>query len=265
MSVASVDGNHNQSGTSSSSTPPRTIDINADLGEGFPWDEPLLQRVSSASICCGAHASDPETINRTLALAWERGVAVGAHPGFADRANFGRKDQKVTQVEAELIVRTQVAELAIMAGRSGHVLQFIKPHGSLYNQAQSNRAIAAGVVESVLRMGLPVVGLPGSCVHQLARAAGMRFVAEGFLDRRYRADGTLVPRSEPDAFITDHHEMEDQLLRMIDQGIESICIHGDVPEAVAQADLARTIIDRVGLLVRSFVASPVRTTPLGRA
>jgi UPF0271 protein len=115
------------------------------------------------------------------------------------------------------------------------------------------------VVESVLHMGLPVVGLPGSCVHQVARAAGMRFVAEGYIDRRYRKDGTLVPRSDPEPFITDPREMEDQLLRLIERGIETICIHGDTPQAIAQADMARQIIDRLGLGVRSFVDPPVRT------
>jgi UPF0271 protein len=228
------------------------IDLNADLGEGCPWDDALLERVSSANVCCGAHAGDPEIIARTLASAHARGVAVGAHPGFADREGFGRRERAVSTHEVEALIRGQVESLAALAGPIGVTVRYIKPHGALYNQAQRDDAVASGVVAAARGLGLPVLGLPGGRVEAIAMTIGARFVAEGYADRRYGPDGRLVPRTEPGAILEDPGEVADQVLRLVEQGIATLCVHGDNPKAVGLADLVRSVLDRAGVAVRSF-------------
>jgi 5-oxoprolinase (ATP-hydrolysing) subunit A len=235
------------------SEPGRAIDLNADLGEGCPWDEALLDRVTSASVCCGAHAGDPETIRRTLRRARARGVAVGAHPGFADRAGFGRREQEIAPEAVRRLILAQWDDLAALAAADGVILRFVKPHGALYNQAQRDDAIASGVVAAVAALGCPVLGQPGSRLEALARGAGLPFIAEGFADRRYRDDGRLVPRTEPGAVLDDPAEIEAQVLRLVAQGtVATICLHGDDPRSVELADLVRSILQGGGLSPRSF-------------
>src|SRR4051812_25561540 len=140
---------------------PRSIDLNADLGEGFPNDQALLDRVTSASVCCGAHAGDAATIGATLRLAARTGVVVGAHPGFADRQGFGRRVQSATIGEVERLILDQVADLKRLADAAGVPIQFVKPHGALYNQAQ-NDEIASGVIAAVVQLGFPLLGKPST-------------------------------------------------------------------------------------------------------
>jgi UPF0271 protein len=234
--------------------PPAAVDLNADLGEGCPWDDPLLARVTSASVCCGAHAGDPGAIAATLRAASRLGVVVGAHPGYADRENFGRRERPIARGEAESLVREQVAALGAIAGPLGVAIRFLKPHGALYNQAQREPGVAAGVVAAASALGLPILGQPGGAVEAEARASGVRFVAEGFADRAYRPDGRLVPRGEPGAVLTDRGAIAAQVLRLVDRGFETLCLHGDRPEAVALADLVRESLDRAGLRVAPFLA-----------
>jgi UPF0271 protein len=231
----------------------RTIDLNADLGEGCPWDELLLARVTSASISCGAHAGDPETIVRTLRDAKARDVLVGAHPGYADREGFGRREQDITPEEVTDMILLQVATLTALASDVGVAIRFIKPHGALYNQAQRDSSIASGVVAAADHLEMPILGQPGSEVEALCRRKGMRFLAEGFADRRYRPDGRLLPRSDPRALLRDPREIEQQLLRLIDQGIATLCIHGDDPGAVELADQVRSVLKRTGTRARSWL------------
>ena len=234
--------------------PNSSIDLNADLGEGCPWDETLLGFVTSAAISCGAHAGDPDGIRRTLALARDRGVVVGAHPSFADRDGFGRRPRPITGPEARDLVLEQVDTLAGWASDLGVPVRFIKPHGALYNQAQDDPAIAAGVVEAAGMLGLALLGLPGGAVGRAAAEHGVAFFAEGFADRRYRPDGRLVPRSEPGAVLSDPDEVDRQVLDLVAGGrIQTICLHGDDPGAVALAGRLAALTARHAIAVRSFV------------
>lgn len=229
-----------------------SIDLNADLGEGCPWDDALLQRVTSASVCCGAHAGDAETSLRTLRQAQARGVAIGAHPGFADRAAFGRVEQTISGSEVERLVLEQVHTLATLAASLGLEIRFVKPHGALYNQAQRDPEVACGVLRAVAALELPVLGQPHTVLAEMAQRQGVRYIKEGFADRRYLEDGRLVPRSQPGAILADPAEIEAQVLRLVEQGIDTLCIHGDDPRSVALADQVRSILGRARIEPRSW-------------
>jgi UPF0271 protein len=231
----------------------RSIDLNADLGEGCPWDELLLDRVTSASISCGAHAGDRDGILATLRAAKARGVVVGAHPGYADREGFGRRERAAKPDEIEILVRDQIKMLESLAKEANIALRFVKPHGALYNQAHRDDAIAAGIAAAVKPFALPVLGQPGGRMQAKSLEAGLRFVAEGFADRRYQADGCLVPRTEPSAILVEHNEIRAQVLRLIDQGIETLCLHGDNPHSVELAALLLSTLQEHGISRRSFI------------
>lgn len=238
------------------SAPLRAIDLNADLGEGCPWDRDLLARVSSASLCCGAHAGDPAVISETLRAARAFGVEVGAHPGFPDRAGFGRRHRQISASETTDLVRSQVANLRQLASAEGVAIRFLKPHGALYNQAQGDPEIALGVVSAARSLGLAVLGLPAGAVQSEAARQSVRFVAEGFADRRYTPDGRLVPRSEPSALLSNPAEIAAQALALVDRGIDTLCLHGDREPGVALADLLLATFQRSGIVVRSFLDGP---------
>jgi UPF0271 protein len=228
------------------------IDLNADLGEGFPNDAALLDWVSSASISCGAHAGDPATIRATLDAAAARGVIVGAHPGYADRSHFGRREQPLSAGAVERLIVEQVESLAGLTGAAGLDLRYVKPHGALYNQAQHQEEASAGVIAALVRLGLPLLGQPGTLLEARAGERGVRYIREGFPDRRYRPDGGLVSRSEPDAVLQDPNEVEAQVVRLVEQGLMTLCIHGDDPRAVANAETVRAILQRRCIAVESF-------------
>jgi UPF0271 protein len=236
-----------------------TIDLNADLGEGCPNDGALLDGlVTSASIACGAHAGDPAAIRATLGQARDSGVVVGAHPGYPDREHFGRRDREMSAAAVTAMIRDQVTFLLELAAEIGVAIQFLKPHGALYNQAQRQPEIARGVVDAAAELGLPLLGQPGTLLEGLAGARGVRYIAEGFPDRRYRDDGSLVPRTEPDAILHDPGEMQAHILRLIAAGcVATLCIHGDEPRAVDNARFVRRILEGQGLLVRSFAGRDV--------
>jgi 5-oxoprolinase (ATP-hydrolysing) subunit A len=232
----------------------RAIDLNADLGEGCPNDRALLGLVTSASIGCGAHAGSPDVIRHTLRDARDRGVVVGAHPGYPDREHFGRREQVMTSAAVRGLILEQVESLVALAAEIGVPVRFLKPHGALYNQAQRQDEIARGVVAAVVALGIPLLGLPGTLLERLAAAHGVRYIAEGFPDRRYRDDGSLVPRGETHAVLHDPHEMEAQLVRLTTQGrVETLCIHGDDPRAVANAELVRQVLESHGIAIQSFM------------
>ncbi len=237
-------------------TVPRTIDLNADLGEGCPNDRMLLGLVTSASIACGAHAGDPEVIRQTLVDARDRGVAVGAHPGYPDREHFGRREHTITSDAVTTMILEQVAFLVELAAEVGIAIRFLKPHGALYNQAQRQDEIARGVLDAAAELGLPLLGQPDTLLERLSSGRGVRYIAEGFPDRRYRDDGSLVSRSEPDAILHDPAEMEDQLLRLVaGDRVATLCIHGDDPRAVDNARLVRESLEVLKIKVRSFATT----------
>lgn len=237
-------------------TIPRAIDLNADLGEGCPNDVRLLGLVTSASIACGAHAGDAGVIRPTLEAARDRGVAVGAHPGYPDREHFGRLEQAMSSAAVASMILDQVAFLVELAAEAGVAIRFLKPHGALYNQAQRQEEIARGVVDAAAELGLPLLGQPGTMLERLSSGRGVRYIAEGFPDRRYREDGSLVPRTEPDAILHAPAEMEAQLLRLVAAGrMATLCIHGDDPRAVDNARLVRRVLEGQGTVIRSFVGA----------
>ena len=236
----------------------RSIDLNADLGEGMPWDADLLRLVTSANVSCGAHAGTPDEIAATLAEAKRRGVVVGAHPSWPDREGFGRVERTATAEEVEALVLVQVAALQALADPLGVAIRYIKPHGALYNQAMSlfpgSILIADGLCLAAAKLDLPLMGQPDSRCQQISSTRRRPFLREGFPDRAYRPDGRLVPRSEPGALIEGVDAVVTQALQLADQGFDSLCLHGDSAEAVERAEAIRWALDRAGIAVRSFLS-----------
>lgn len=249
------------------------IDLNSDLGEGFGnWrmadDDALLDLVSSANVACGFHAGDPSTMRRVCERAVAGGVAIGAHVGYRDLAGFGRRRIEVDPDELADEVGYQIGALAAFARIAGDRVRYVKPHGALYNTVVTDTGQAAAVVEAVRRHdpGLSVLGLPGSELLRLAEVAGLRTVAEAFADRAYTADGRLVPRREPGAVLHDVEAIVDRCLRLATERevdsidgrtvavpAESICVHGDTPQAVDIARRVRHALTEAGVRVTSFI------------
>ncbi len=228
------------------------IDLNCDLGEGAPHDAELMPLITSANVACGFHAGGPAESLSALRAAARHGVHAGAHPGYADREHFGRRelDQSEEQIYQDCVY--QIGALAGLARAAGVTLHHVKPHGALYNQACRDDAYARPVVAVAELFGLPLVALPGSRLEALSRGR-CGFVAEGFADRRYQPDGSLTPRSRPDAFVADLAEAVRQaewLLR--EKGIRTLCVHGDNPEALAFVRELRSALTRLDFTIRPF-------------
>jgi 5-oxoprolinase (ATP-hydrolysing) subunit A len=250
------------------------IDLNADLGEGFGvWrlgdDEALLGVVTSANVACGFHAGDPSTMRRVCAAAVAAGVAIGAQVSYRDLAGFGRRFIDVPPAELTDDVLYQLAALDGIARAEGGRVAYVKPHGALYNAAVHHEGQARAVVEAVAAYdrALPVLGLPGSSLLRRAEAAGLRPVPEGFADRGYTAEGTLVPRREPGALVTDPAAVAERAVRMavdgvvtavdgtaVDLAVASVCVHGDTPGAVQLARGVRAALEGAGLSPAPFAA-----------
>lgn len=250
----------------------RRIDLNADLGESFGAyrlgaDEALLTVVSSANVACGFHASDPRVMEHTVALCKAHGVAVGAHPGFPDLVGFGRRLLSASPSEVRADVIYQVGALRAFCDAHGVPLQHVKPHGALYNQACRDPALAEAVVAAVVAVDrrLLLYALPGSELAKAGERAGLAVKCEAFADRAYRRDGSLVPRGEPGATIEHPEEAGRRAARMVSEGrVESaeggdvevrpdtICVHGDNPQAVAMARAVRAALERAGVEIAHF-------------
>jgi UPF0271 protein len=228
------------------------IDINCDLGEGCGHDQELMPLITTANIACGFHAGDPATARAALSAAACHNVQVGAHPGFPDREHFGRRELPRTPVQVFEECVYQIGGLTGLAQSLGMKLRHVKPHGALYNMACRDDEYALGIAEAVKLFGLTLMGLPGSQLEALSKGV-CPFVAEGFADRRYLPDGSLVARSRPDAFVEDPAEAVQQaewLLR--DKGIRTLCVHGDNPQALIFVRELRQHLEQRGFAIRPF-------------
>lgn len=226
------------------------IDLNCDLGEGCGSDAELMPFITSANVACGGHAGDEETMLRTVELATEHGVAIGAHPGYEDRKNFGRIALNIEAADLRDMIRLQLERLLNITERLNVRVEHVKPHGALYNQAADNSELAALIAGTIADFdrNLILVGLSGSCSVSEAERAGLRTAREAFGDRRYDSRGRLVSRTVAGAVINDQEVAAAQVLDMVQYGrvcsvdgemvhvpAETICVHGDSPNAVAMA------------------------------
>lgn len=252
-------------------TPSKSMDLNCDMGESFgQWrlgaDETLMGLVTSVNIACGYHAGDPVTIERTVRLALERGVSIGAHPSYPDLAGFGRRSMAIPPDEVRSIVLYQVAAMDGIVRAHGGALRHVKLHGALYNDAAVSWELAASTVAAVqsLNADLILYVLAGSPMVRVARNAGLRVVEEAFADRRYNPDGTLQSRRAPGSLITDpgaaagqvrelalHHTVRAHDGRPISLAAGTVCIHGDNPAAVPIALAVRETLAGEGLVLRA--------------
>jgi UPF0271 protein len=231
---------------------PLQIDLNCDLGEGCAGDAELMPLITSANIGCGFHAGGCETTFAALKLAAEHHVQIGAHPGFPDREEFGRRELSWPPERIYHECVYQVGALNGLARAAGCIVRYMKPHGALYNMACRDAELAAPVVAAAVDLGLAVMGLPGSQMQRVAKGR-VAFIAEGFADRRYRPDGSLTPRSQPDAFVEDPGLAVEQAQRLVaDQGVRSLCVHGDNPHALAFVAALRASLLSKGFSLRPF-------------
>ena len=248
------------------------IDLNSDLGEGFgSWgmgdDEAMLSLVTSANIACGGHAGDAETMYKTLKLAKEKNVTIGAHPGFADKEGFGRRLIPMQGDEIAHIVITQIGALYAMARYVGVKLAYVKTHGALANLAAKNRKVADAITFAIHKFDadLPILAISGTEVEKSARSISHPVYSEIFADRGYLSSGQLVPREQKGAMIEECEEAASRLLHFLKTGLmptvegdeiplkaDSICIHGDSPKAVEMARYIRAKFDDAGVVVKPF-------------
>lgn len=248
---------------------PRTIDLNCDLGEapasaGCELDEQLLAVVSSANIACGGHAGDDERIRRTVALAQQMGVAIGAHPSFPDREHFGRREMQLSSAAVADLVEEQARKVQQAAESIGGVLHHLKPHGALYHQAAHEPEVLAGMIAALRKLGgnIHLIGLAGSWGIAEARRQKISVLEEFFADRHYQADGNLVPRSDPDGVIHDAEVAAERVLLALKNHvvrtrggselplrIDTVCLHSDTPQAIALAKTLRSRLLAEGIAI----------------
>jgi UPF0271 protein len=250
-----------------------TVDLNCDMGESFGDyllgnDEQILDFVTSANIACGYHAGDPTVMRTTVRMALEKGVTIGAHPGYPDLQGFGRRFLDLAPEEAENMVVYQVGALAAFVRGEGGTMRHVKAHGALYNAAAADAALAEAIARAVYSTDpeLVLFGLSGSALIAAAEKVGLRSASEAFTDRTYQADGTLTPRRRPDALIDDDDRAAEQAIRLVTDGrvrsvdgtevevrADTICIHGDGPHALPFVKLIR----------ERFAASGIEVRPVG--
>lgn len=256
------------------------IDLNSDLGESFgAWpmgaDEALMPAITSANIACGFHAGDPSVMRRTIALAKANGVAVGAHPGFADLVGFGRREMQLSPSEVEDLVLYQVAAIAGVAAAEGVRLQHVKAHGALYNMAVRDAALAAAIARAVAAFdrSLILFGLPNSALLREGERAGLAVAAEIFADRTYEADGSLTSRRVSGSVIHDPAKVVERAVGMVRTSrvtatdgseialrADTMCLHGDTPGAAELATRIRAALEEAGVNVAPLRAG-AGTTP----
>ena len=248
------------------------IDLNCDLGESFGayslgMDEDILRFVTSANIACGFHAGDPSVMQKTVKLALKNNVQIGAHPGLPDLAGFGRRNMNITPQEAHDMVIYQIGELAGFVKSEGTRMQHVKPHGALYNMAAKDSKLAIAIAEAVYKVDSELIlfGLAGSELVRAGEKIGLQTANEVFSDRTYQADGTLTPRTEPEALIHDKKQAVGQVVRMIKEGqvlsrqhvdvpvkADTVCIHGDGAAALAFAQQIKETLELSRIEIAAF-------------
>lgn len=248
------------------------VDINCDMGESFgAWamgdDGAMMRAITSANVACGAHAGDPAVMRRTVRLARELGVAVGAHPSFPDLEGFGRREMKFSSDEVEGLILVQLGGLAAIARAEGVTLRHVKPHGALYNMAARDGRIAEAIARAVHAFdpSLVLFGLAGSLMLPAGEAAGLRVASEVFADRAYERDGSLAPRQRLGSVIHDPDQVAVRAVQMVRDGrvvvlsgesiavkADTICVHGDTPGAPELARRIRTALEAEGIRVRAI-------------
>jgi UPF0271 protein len=251
-------------------TQPR-VDLNADVGESFGArrlgdEQSLFPHITSANVACGFHAGDPGVMRATVQLAREHGVAIGAHPGFPDLQGFGRRDMRLTPREVEDLTVYQIGALAALAGAEGVRLRHVKAHGALYNMAAVNAGLADAIARATAAVdrSLVLFGLPGSELIRAGERAGLATASEAFADRAYQADGTLRPRTQTGAVLTDHAAVAARAVAMVqDQAVvahdgtrvalqvDTICLHGDTPGAAQLAARVNEALRAAGVEIRA--------------
>lgn len=239
----------------------QTIDLNADMGEGAGEDDALLDIISSANVACGCHAGDWREMARVMALAQTRGVNIGAHPGFDDRDHFGRREITLPAAELRALIAHQVGAARAVAATQGATLTHVKLHGALANMAARDEALAETCFEAALTAApeTALMVIAGTAQDTVARRLGAPIISEVFADRGYAPDGTLLPRGAPGAVLTDPAEVAARVVAMVSQGallpqdapprptqIDSICLHGDTPGALALARAVRRALENAG-------------------
>ena len=248
------------------------VDLNSDIGESFGAykmgdDAAVMDAVTSANVACAFHAGDPLVMKKTIKNCAEKGVAVGAHPGYPDLVGFGRRNMKCTPEEEYADCLYQIGALSAFCCANGLCLQHVKPHGAMYNQAAKDPELARSKAQAVKDSGKDVIlmGLANSEFEKAAKEMGVPFAAEAFADRGYMADGSLVPRSQPGAIIHDVEAAAKRVVRMVTEGTveavdgtvinfrpHSICMHGDTPEAVEMAKAVRSALQAAGVKVTNL-------------
>lgn len=243
----------------------RTIDINCDMGEGMLNDAAIMPFISSANIACGAHAGDIKAMKETIALCLENNVAIGAHPSFDDRPNFGRTEMHLTELELHDLITNQLTQFSTIASKMNAIVHHVKPHGALYNMAARNPTMAHVVAQTVydLNKSLVLYGLAGSHLISAGKKLGLKTTSEVFADRTYQPDGSLTSRSQPNALIHSEEDSLSQVLQMITQqkvtavnGVlipieaQTICIHGDGKNAVIFAKKIYSSLNEKNISVR---------------
>jgi UPF0271 protein len=248
----------------------RTIDLNVDLGEGGAQDAALIAMASSANIACGGHAGDESTMRSAISSCLAQGVAIGAHPGYEDPEHFGRRALELQPLAIAELVSRQVGRLSEMADQAGGRVHHVKPHGALHNQADQDPEIASAVAVGVKRI-LPGCGFlvpPAGALAAAGKAAGLRAIGEGFVDRRYQENGSLVPRGQTGAVIEDIDAAVAQALQiaceqrvltasgaMIPLAARSLCVHGDGAQAVLLLRAVRAALEGAGFTIVAEVLS----------
>ncbi len=230
-----------------------SIDLNADLGEGDPYDVELLGIVTSCNVACGGHAGDAKTMRATVQSAVNNGVSIGAHPSYPDREGFGRRSGYLSGEELFASLTDQISALNSVAREIGATLTHVKPHGALYNDAVNDRELADTIARAISTIvpGAAFVGLPNSELQNAAAGHELFFVGEGFIDRAYQEDGQLVPRSEPGAVHKSLDLVLPQAVSLVGK-VDTLCIHGDTPGAAEAAAAVREELEKQGVKIRAL-------------